>query len=448
MRWLNAHWRAASVICLHFTGYPEDEDWEVGHLAPASTASRACALRVTCGDPVSGERGAWARAGLAGLGPPLKLLEWVAGILPLCQNLTALHLRRIEITQLPALPLLVHLILQECVFRPALVASIQGLARLETLHVSGVSGQWASEEPPDWDVRACTRLRRLYMGYVLAHHMVLYGQDLNVPPACAVALSIKQMGFWEEMRGWIVRLGGRLADLRLEFDSADVAMWDTSFLHAPELGQLRHVTLAADRTESPPPYSLCVSHLLSGLPRCVESLHLDYPILLSEQAVVMVPASLRALRVKGVCDEPGCSQGCRCYPSERSQDLTFGLHVGLERLCLVLWGVRVGLQCLDARAPAGLHELNVQAQVLDMDYHLAVEVEQRGRVLEGCEAIDPEWEATGSVVPPVQVAFIGRGPVHMEYRRSGLGRVRHWACTCGTCAECLGPDTLSVDAHA
>ena len=362
MRWLNTHWRAAKMICLHFTGYPADEDWEAGHLAPASTASPARALRVTCGDPVSGERGAWARAGLAGLSQPLKLHEWVAGVLPLCQNLTALHLRRIELVQVPALPLLVHLILEEFVFRPVLVASLQGLARLETLHVSGVSGRWASEEPPVWDVRACTRLRRVYMGYVLAHHLALYGQDLCVPPSCAVALSIKQMGGWEEMRGWLVRLGGRLADLRLEYDSADEAMLHTSFLHAPELAQLRHVTLTVDRTDFPPPGSLCVSRLLGGLRGCVESLHLDYPILLSEQAVIMVPPSLRALRVKGVCVEPGCSQACCCDPSERTQDLTFGLHAGLERLCLVLWGVRLGLQCLDARAPAGLHELSASAR--------------------------------------------------------------------------------------
>ena len=83
--------------------------------------------------------------------------------------------------------------------------------------------------------------------------------------------------------------------------------------------------------------------------------------------------------------------------------------------------------------------------MLDIDNYLAAEVEQRGRVLEGCEVIDPEWEATGSVVPPVQVAYIGRGPVHMEYERSGLGRVRYWACTCSTCIECLGPDTFGGD---
>ena len=25
-RWLNTHWRAAKVICLHFTGYPAEKD--------------------------------------------------------------------------------------------------------------------------------------------------------------------------------------------------------------------------------------------------------------------------------------------------------------------------------------------------------------------------------------------------------------------------------------
>ena len=234
-----------------------------------------------------------------------------------------------------------------------------------------------------------------------------------------------------------MRHGECLGNLRLECTIANEAELSTSFLHAPELARLRHVTLIVDLCEALS--SLCVARLLGGLPWCVESLHLDYPFLLSEQAVAMVHARLRALRVKGVCNEPGCSKACCCAPSKRTQDLTFGLHAGLERLWLVLWGVRVGLQCLNAHAPAGLHELNVQARVVDMDHNLAVEVEQRGRVLEGCEIIDPEWEATGSVVPPVQVAFIGQGPVHMEYRSSGRGRLRHWPCTCGTCAECLGP---------
>ena len=191
---------------------------------------------------------------------------------------------------------------------------------------------------------------------------------------------------------------------------------------------------------------LCVARLLRDLPSSIQSLHLQYRFLTNEQAVVEVPASLRALRIKGVCDEPGCSQGCCCAPTDRTQDLTFGLHAGLERLCLVLWGARVGLQCLDAGAPAGLRALNVQARVVAMDRELAAEVAQRGRMLERCDVVDGEWgDYAGGVMPPVQVAYIRRGPVHMEFISDSSrteARVRHWACMCGTCAECLGPDTF------
>ena len=199
-------------------------------------------------------------------------------------------------------------------------------------------------------------------------------------------------------------------------------------MHAPQLSQLRHVTLIVDGQlglweNGGVQGSLCVARLLGALPRCVESLHLDYPSLMSEEAVVVVPASLRALRIKGVCKQYLCGRGCCCAPSQRAQDLAFGLHAGLKRLCLVLWGVRVGLQCLDAGAPADLQELNVQAQAVELDIDLDAEVARRGRVLEHCDVIDNEWDRGHSVLPPVQVAYIGRGPVHMEHR-SEVSRVR------------------------
>ena len=343
-RWLSTHWRAAKVICLHFTGYPADKDWEARQPVLASAAGCARVLRVTSSDPILEMR-----EGRAGRSQPLGLPGWVAGVLPLCQNLTALHLRRIELVQVPALPLLVHLILEECVFRPALVASLQGLARLETLHVSG---SWASKDPPVWDVRACTRLRRVFMGCMLAYNLEKWVQGLCMPPACTVALSINSLPGWHQ---WLVQLGRRLAYLRIEYLEADEAMTRTFFLHSPELTQLQHVTLIVARPQVLG--SLCVARLLNGLPQCVKSLDLECPVLLSGQAVAVVPASLRALRVESLCDQPGCRQACCCALSERTQDLTFGLHAGLERLCLVLWGVRVGLHCLDAGAPAGLHEL-------------------------------------------------------------------------------------------
>ena len=80
---------------------------------------------------------------------------------------------------------------------------------------------------------------------------------------------------------------------------------------------------------------------------------------------------------------------------------------------------------------------------VDMDDQLAAKVAQRGRVLERCDVLDKEWDSILSAVPAVQVAYIGRGPVHMERRCVG-GRERHWhwACTCGACAECLGPEAF------
>ena len=173
---------------------------------------------------------------------PLGLPRSVAGVLPLCQNLTALHLRHVELKELPALPLLTHLILplQECMSQPVLVASLRGLASLETLLVRGVWGP----EPPAWDARACVRLRRLHISCKLVAGLAAAGQDLCLPPACAVALQFQHIEQW---RRWLVRLGSRLAALSLLFLSADVAASRASFMHAPQLLQLRHVTLHVTR---------------------------------------------------------------------------------------------------------------------------------------------------------------------------------------------------------
>ena len=390
---------------------------------------------------------------------PLGLPRWVAGVMPLCQNLTALHLRCVELRDVPALLQLVHLILEHCVFQPALVASLQGLAALETLHVRGVWGLG----PPAWDVRACTRLRQVYMSQKLAAKLAETGQELRLPPACAVALELPHEDKW---RWWLERLGGRLVELRISEVPVDAAATRATFMHMPQLSQLRHVTLSLAHE---PHHSLCVARLLCSLPRSVESPHLKYPALWSEQAVVVVPAGLRALRIKAVCNYMECSEErrkCICPPSERTKDLTFGLHGGLERLCLVLWHVRVGLQCLDANAPMGLRELNVQARVVHMDARLAAQVAQRGRRLACCDAVDErggrkssektflgctlcKWEVKvgGLSVVPVQVVHIGRGPVHMEYVCGYLPKFKwshemHWPCTCGSCAECLGPEAF------
>ena len=335
------------------------------------------------------------------------LPRWVAGVAPLCQNLTAMHLRGMEVAPLPALPLLVHVILEYCMFTPALVASLQGMARLETLHASG---DWRRELPAwdasacMWDVSACTRLSRVHIGCGLAGGLAEAGQELCLPPACTVALEVREG--WQE---WLLPFGKRITDLRWLCSDHDMPELGSTFLHAPQLSQLRHVTLLAVRRWRHITM-LDVARLLSDLPRSVQSLHLQYRYLTSEQAVVVVPASLRALRVKGVCDGYGCRRGCICPPAQRTQDLTFGLHAGLERLCLVLWGAKVGLQCLHAGAPAGLRELNVQARVVDMDSRMAAEVAQRGRVLDGCNVVDTEWRSATGNVPPVQVAFIGAGP--------------------------------------
>ena len=380
---------------------------------------------------------------------PAGLPHWVAGVVPLCQNLTALHLDGVQQKELPALPLLVHLILDRCSFTPLLVASLRDLTRLETLWVDG---GW-DDESSAWDMHACTRLRGLFMGPSLAAEMADMGQALSVPPTCTVALDFREL---EERWPWLMQLGERLADLRFYSISLDMAALHISYLPAPQLSQLRHLTLCL-YCAGADPGSLCVATLLGVLPQSVESLHLEYPLLWSEQAVVVVPASLRALRVRGVCDKSHCRPLCRCDPSQRAQDLAFGLHAGLERLCLLLWEVHVDLQCLDAGAPAGLRELNVQAREVDMDSLLCAEIARRGRVLDRCDVLDKWWDSKGqargrrivSAVPALQVVYIGRGPVHMERRcLDGRKRLWHWACTCGACAECLGPQAFGGVAEA
>ena len=192
MRWLNTHWRAAHVICLDFQGdlfaaFPEIH-WEAPASAPVPGSARV--LRVLCDGPY----GKWYGLPPFMVGPADDLISalqrWVAGVASLCQHLTVLHLRGMKARPLPALPLLVHVILAQCTFTPALVASLQGLARLETLHVSG---DWGLG-PPAWDVCACTRLRRVHMGWMLARGLLAAGQELCLPPACTVALEIRQAG--------------------------------------------------------------------------------------------------------------------------------------------------------------------------------------------------------------------------------------------------------------
>ena len=320
--WLESHWRAAKVICLDFRGYPDACDWDAGRPAPSSPVGSARVLRVTC-------RRLGARIdilpewGQAAEELPFGLPRWVAGVLPLCRNLTALHLRCVELREVPALPLLVHLILEDCVFQPALMASLQELTAFETLHVRGVWGLG----PPAWDVRACTRLRRVYMSQKLAATLAEAGQELRLPPACTVALEFPQEDKW---RWWLEQVGGRLAELRMCEVPVVAAATHATFVHTVQLSQLRHVTLFLARE---PPHSLCVARLLCGLPRSVESLHLKYRVLFSEQAVVVVPASLRALRIKAVCDGSCCSdifRECDCPPLECTRALTLGLHRGLH----------------------------------------------------------------------------------------------------------------------
>ena len=427
-RWLDTHWRAAKVICLDFWGYQTDDDCVI---LPAPSASPGCArvLRVTCHDASSGSAmtGYVAEEGMA-----VGLSRWFAEVAPLCPNLVALHLCNVAVTQLPALPLLKHLILRACMFRPALVASLCGLASLETLHMSGSD----ASEPSGWDLRACIRLRRVYVCPGLAGGQAVAGKELCLPPACTLSLCISQMDSWQ---GWLARLGSQLVDLRLCCSADNLAPRSLFLIHAPQPSQLRHVTLIVDPKK---PRTLGLARLLRGLPQCVQSLHLDGPYMLGEEEVIIVPASLRALRIQGVCVRSACSRACCCPPAERTEELCFGLHAGLERLQLVLWGARVGLRCLDAGAPAGLQELIVQARVVDMDVHLAAEVAQRGRVLERCDVLGSEWgEVLCSSVSQVQVVHIGQGPVQKEKKYS-YGHARGWACTCGTCAECLGPEAF------
>ena len=90
-----------------------------------------------------------------------KFARCVAAVVPLCQNLTALHFRNVELEELPALPLLKHLILEKLCVEPVLVASLQGLASLETLYMHGTIRAFSTT--CEWDITACTRLRRVFL---------------------------------------------------------------------------------------------------------------------------------------------------------------------------------------------------------------------------------------------------------------------------------------------
>ena len=435
-RWLSTHWRAASVICLDFQGYPTTFIWEAGQPAYASTAGCVRALRVTCSESLGRSL---ANRGLHGLpvGPTGEYLhhgfaQWVAGFTTMCQNLTNLHLRSVELDELPALPGLAHLILEDLRIRPELVASLRGLTSLETLYMS--MDFWDHRDTV-CDFRACKRLRRVAMSRAIATRLAAAGSDLCLPPACTAALDII---YNIDLLPWLVQLGGRLGKLHLLCTDTDMAAVRTNLWFAPQLVHLRHVTLNVLPSS---PGSLTVADLLGDLPGRVESLHLDCDDLSSEQADVVAPASLRALRVKAVCRKLVCRRGCLCPRSQQRSVVTFGLHAGLERLCLVLWESCVDLQCLDAGAPTGLRELVVQARAVEMNSQLAAEVARRGRMLERCDVVDSKWGTGGSVVPDVQVLHMGRGPVHMEYRYA-TGRLWHWPCTCGACAECLGPEAF------
>ena len=355
---------------------------------------------------------------------PVDLNRWVAGVLPLCQSLTALHLRSIALTEVPALPLLVHLILEQCSFQPSLVASLGGLVMLETLHLSG---PWVnlSSETPAWDIRACTNLRRLHMGAQLAAVLAEEGQALCLPPACRVTLGFRHP---ELFPGWLEGLGSRLVDLCLDYVGVDQAGAGISVVHAPQLSQLRHLTLyvSGKRGEQ-----LCVARVLGSLPLRLESLRLDYHCFISEQALIVVPASLRTLRIGHIYD----GSSYRRASSECIRTLTLGLHAGLECLCLAQSEARVRLQCLDEGAPVGLRGLHVRARVVDMDACLAAEVAQRGRVLER-SGIDGGQGGNAHNLPPLRVVVIGQGAGHAA---SDMGRQQSWPCTCGACAQCLGP---------
>ena len=439
VRWLSTHWRAAKVLCLDFQAFPAGKDhpaqndWEAAQPAPACPAGCVRVLRVTCSryTILSVLR---KRSQLRVVSNKCwdGIARWVAAFVPLCQYLTILHLRRVELEELPALPLLKHLILEDLLVQPVLVASLQGLASLETLHVRGMTPNDAPWTAWEWDVTACTRLRRVFVSANIAKRLAAAGGALYLPPACTAALQVLNS---EQVLQWVVRLGRRVRELHVYDDRLDTAAM--RLVCAPQLLQLRHIAIYV----GPVWYSgMSMAPLFSALPGRVESLHLHYAGgLPSEHAVVVVPASLRALRVKAVF----CTgmQG-------QNEKVFFGLHAGLERLCLMLWDLHVDLQCLDAGAPTCLREMVVQARAVVMDSHLLAEVGQRGRMLQRCDVVDWEWAPQGYAVPTVQVVHIGQGPVHMEYKRP-LGRVWHWPCTCGSCAECLGSEAFGgvVDAR-
>ena len=91
-----------------------------------------------------------------------------------------------ELEELPALPLLKHLILEQLCVEPVLVASLQCLASLETLYVRGTIHAFSTT--CEWDITACTRLRRVFLSSGIATRLSAEGQALCLPPACTAAI--------------------------------------------------------------------------------------------------------------------------------------------------------------------------------------------------------------------------------------------------------------------
>lgn len=371
---------------------------------------------------------------------------WFAAAAPQCTNLRVLHLEGVHVDALPPLPHLAHLLVLRAAVPRALLAPLQGLPRLETLLVHGCGFGDPEHCLASLDLLPCKQLRHVCLSPEIARALTVHGNTgLDAPPGCKFAVGVKQVH--KRPAAWAMRLGAHLESLHVDLPMReDIA--HTFAALTSHVCHLRHLTLVFARTSQQPIQgSLCATHLLGCLPRSVETLHVDHQRV-STSGLAVVPAGLRALRIKSVCDSSLCRRGHMCGPHTEANPrvLRFGVHAKISRLCLLLWEAEVKLDLLGERgARARIQDLNVQARFIWLTEELSNKVAFVGRYghLYECDTIDGAWNEALEDLPEGGYAHLGSEPVHLEYKNERGGK-KQWPCTCGACCECLGPSVFEA----
>ena len=448
LRWLEANWRAASVVCLDLLGsssLPASAHLDPPEPGPPAGRLRALRLRFNVvRNNVRRRRSA--------PGTPA-LVAWLAAVAAQCPNLRAFHVAGAYFQALPALPGLVHLALDISLITPALFPSLRNLPVLETLHLRGAWDglDWALAQQgarrPAFDLTPCVRLRHASFGFVkVLDTAAMMAWDPALPPGCMVTLEFMHPDLEPEPL-WLARYGPRLQAVRIHLERNAPLSGCRSVPFAAQLAHVRRLDLIFDGPLYQRPGSgscFVLADVLACLPPRLESLRLEHPRVEVLRAGgpcnrIEVPAGLRALRLKS-------SLGWELEDAEgRSMTAwmpTFLLHASLSRLYLLLWSTCVALECLDAGAAAGLQALNVQARSVFPDAQLAAEVGARGREFVTRQSsmgkvFTPEDDGNWSYMhdgQEVHVVRIGRRPVPMEFE--GGCQLVDWPCMCGACGEC------------